>query len=110
MALKLIEDYKGIDAEYWKIITNENDYRTSKTKSIMGLYVDESHSESGVANFLKREVRIFDVVDTSRDGIYTLWKKSNMIPSVDEEGEPLVDKDGEPVMEESNKFASAVDC
>lgn len=98
MALELEEDYKGMTCKYWKIIVNEEDYKTGKTKSIMGLYVDAAQRETGVANFLKREVKTFDVVDQTREQVYALWKTSAII--VDEEGNET----------ESNKFANATDC
>ena len=109
MALKLQETAKGISCEYWRIITNIVDYDLNKTRSIIGLYVDQTQRKADVKGFLKREVKELDVVDVDRKAIYAKWKESKLVQKTDDKGNAVIGDDGYPVMVESNKFAQAKD-
>ena len=109
MALKLQETVKGIQCEYWKIISNVEDFGKNQTKSILGLYINQAQRETGVGNFIKREIRVFDLVDATREQIYEKWKESKKIEKRDEDGNIVFDGEGNPIMEETNKFAEAED-
>ena len=110
MALKLKETVKGIDCEYWKIINNIEDYTTGTTKSVIGLYINQGHRQADVKGFLKREARVFNVIDTTREQIYKKWKESKKEPKLNDEGMPVLDDNGKQVLVETNKFAEAEDC
>ena len=56
MALKLNVKYKGVDCDYWKIISSICDYTLSRSRVILGLYQSKEHREGGIENFLERQV------------------------------------------------------
>lgn len=70
MALIKKTNFKGIDAEYWKIITLIEDFITNKTKVIMGLYVSRQARLINGINFVKRETFEIEDIDLDREQTY----------------------------------------
>jgi hypothetical protein len=103
MALKLATVERGIPAEYHKIIYQNTDYRKGTTQCVMGLYIDQTHRESGVDNYLKLEPFEFFGIDLTREQLYdliTLPKPvENTIVYPDPAGDCGADPD-EPIVED----------
>ena len=92
MALQLNENFKGIQANYWRIRKEVVDTITNKVTIRLSLYKDKSTRLMNVNNFLKEEVFEFDGSDNTREDIYELIKQ------------PVLE-DGENI----NKFVDATD-
>jgi hypothetical protein len=126
MALSLARTEKGIQCEYWKIISAQEDFLTDTTRSILGLYVDRTHRDADPKGFLDRkslEIPNADIqkeVDKLTDTMkgeplenvlktaqYKKWKEPKM------EQHPTGEKneDGTPIMEsvDTNPFSSSTD-
>jgi len=97
MALKLEEEYKGILANYWKIIKMEEDYTNSKTIVSLGLYKDATTRQQSVHNYLKTEKFEISQIELTREKAYIEIKK------------PIYEEiDGQQI--QLNKFYDAEDC
>ena len=76
MALKLATTEKGLDADYWKIIYQNTDYRTNSTQCVLALYLDKEHREAGIDNWLKLEPFQLDGIDLTREQLYNTITES----------------------------------
>lgn len=70
MALELKEKYKGVEANYWKIIDYHQDALNNTTKVNLALYLDKATRDESKDNFLKIETFYFDGVDYEREDLY----------------------------------------
>lgn len=93
MALQKETSWKGVTANYWKIISASSDFRTNKTTVLLGLYNSKTSRDADVNNFLERKVFEFSGVDLTREQEYVLIKESNIVDEV-----------------ETNWFADATNC
>lgn len=93
MALIKSKTIKGVNAEYWKIIHTDNNFRTGKTTVNLGVYVSEEARQDNVMNYLETENFEFDDVDLTRAEQYAKIKESKIVDEV-----------------ETNWFADAVDA
>lgn len=93
MALQQNFDYKGITANYWKIIKTEEDIINSKTKVVLGVYVNKAARDTGIMNILTVKESIIAGIDLERQAVYTAVKQSKK----DSKGN------------ETNYFAGAID-
>lgn len=113
MALQLTEEYKGIEANYWKIIRSDSDVTSDTTRIVLALYKDITARNESVLNYLKSNTFRFPGVDMTRTELYSAIKEPVMEKQikVDEEGQPMKDEDGEYIMEDINVnvFVDAVD-
>jgi len=98
MALKFREEYKGILAEYWKLIELKQDFATLKSIAILALYKDEQIRRRHVSNYLKIEKVELGCIDLSRADAYTEIKK------------PVYEKTPDGRQIQTNKFVKAEDC
>lgn len=74
MALVKTKNWKGQEANYWKIITSISDFLTNKTRVILGLYLSKEIRDLSVENFLEREAVEISGVDLTREQEYTAIK------------------------------------
>lgn len=112
MALKLLENYKGISAEYWKILDFSYNARNNTTSVNLALYFSEETRKEGKENFLKMEHFYFEG-ELKREDIYTKIKESKLEEI--EQPEVIDEETGEALpiekkYKETNKFLLAEDC
>jgi len=93
MALKLQTTFKGLTAEYWKIIKTYHNFVNGKVVVRLALYKDSATRLANVNDFIDLKTFEFDDGDTTRENIYGLIKASKIVDDV-----------------ETNPFASAEDC
>jgi len=74
MALKKQIDFKGITADYWKILRTSEDSLTNKTEVLIGLYKDAEARDLNVNNILLREIFHISGIDTDRAQVYEKLK------------------------------------
>lgn len=82
MALKLLEIYKGIEANYWKITNIQCLPVENITYVTLALYKDFQSRVTGVENYLKTETMNLEGVDYTREVAYEMIKQSK----IDESG------------------------
>ena len=70
MALKLATVYKGVDADYWKILEIQSNFRTSQTWVTIGLYRSEETRQESENYILDQKVFTIDGVDHTRATAY----------------------------------------
>ncbi len=70
MALQLDYTYKGITANYHKIISASENYKGNTTDVVVGVYKDKAARDEDVKNFLKKDRYHLDGVDKTRDEVY----------------------------------------
>jgi hypothetical protein len=71
MALLLEKNYKGITANYWKIIDVHFDCLSNLTNATMGLYKDQEAREADpINNILETTAVQYDGVDFTRADLY----------------------------------------
>lgn len=89
MALKLEINYKGVSANYWKIIHKSEDYskaylnteKLSNSGSInktilrLGVYKDNIERLNNINNYLYLETVIIDAIDITREETYIKIKE-----------------------------------
>jgi len=80
MALNKTTDYKGIDAEYWRIINTRTNYRGEEadttTIAILGLYLNRDSRDVNIHNEISTRELIVSGGDLNRADIYALAKAS----------------------------------
>ena len=120
MALQLTKQFKGIEANYWKIILCKYNAISKRTTITMALYFSKETRDSDVANRLEEKDFQFDG-EITLENAYSKIKESVLgtrvlIPAVFKLGE-----DGMPVIPnviitpevaeqyETNEFNSALD-
>jgi hypothetical protein len=82
MALQLGSDFKGISANYWKIIDYHVDDLLGKTYVTMGLYVSSATRSASKFNLLKKLDPIpMAGIDLTRAQIYDNLKKLDIFKS-----------------------------
>lgn len=84
MSLQLTENYKGIEANYWKILSTQQNFVQENTRIVIGLYKDHASRQADKTNVLKNESYVIDSVDLNRAGQYTALK--NLVTGKDENG------------------------
>lgn len=94
MALKLEKTYKGVVADYWKIIEIKSIIRRDETEVTLALYKDKQTRDEDILNHLKVERILINGLDYTRETAYDKIVESKL----DEEGN------------ETNDFVSATDC
>jgi len=92
MALKLQTDFKGLTAEYWKILKADHDFASGKVVVRLALYKDKIARDADINNFIDIRAFVFNDGDTTREILYTKIKESKIIDGI-----------------ETNPFASAID-
>lgn len=107
MGLLLARTEKGIECQYWKIISAQEDYRTNTTRSILGLYVDRKHRDTDVNGCILREARDLQGVELKVRDQYLKWKE----PKIEQHPTGERDEEGNPIMEsvDTNPFSSSTD-
>lgn len=99
MALKLKRNYKGIDADYWKITAIKEDYVKDTTLVRVHLYISQDARLDNINNYLPVSLdRSFSGVNNSRAGVYKKLKEPNI------KFNPHTQKE-----EETNIFVAATD-
>jgi len=110
MALQLTRNYKGIEANYWRINTLNYDDVLDRATVSLWLYKDEAAKNESLENTLIREVIVLDNVKdvplpedmsgftNSRDLLKAMLYNKIKQPILDEEGENI------------NPWVDAVDC
>jgi hypothetical protein len=92
MALKLQTNFKGLTAEYWKILRVDHDYKTNQVVVRLALYKDQATRETNIDNFLDMRAFIFDDGDLTREELYPKIKESKIVDGA-----------------ETNEFVKAID-
>jgi len=93
MALKLTTEYKGLTAEYWKILKADHDFSSGKVVVRLALYKDQTTRNADINNFIDIKAFVFDNGDTIREDLYAKIKESKIVDEV-----------------ETNPFVNAEDC
>lgn len=75
MAIKNQYIFKGIIADYWKIIETIQDIRNNKTLVTLGLYANNKARLDDVNNILMNLQLTISGVDFTRDELYSEIKK-----------------------------------
>ena len=119
MALRKKTNFKGIDAEYWKIFSIGFNAFENITTISMGLYLNLETRNENINNFL--DVKIFSFQgEYTRPQAYEKIKESKL-ETIITTGyqEQIVDSDGNIIQEEiqevsytneTNEFANCEDC
>jgi len=102
VALKLVMDYKGLSAEYWKILKSDTNFLSGETVVRLGLYKDKATRDANIADYLLMEAMRFNISDKPLNDLYIEVKKPIYETVVD----PATG-DSEEV--QVNKFVDAVD-
>jgi len=105
MALQLTENFKGIDANYFKIIETKEDVINNLTIVILGLYKDKDSRDLDIKNYLKKETINITGLDYIREMLYVKIKESRLQVINKFNGTEFVEE-----LVECNKFANAIDC
>jgi len=112
MALKLKEIVNGIECDYWKLITVNQNTIANNTTAILGLYLNKDQRDSWSSGFLKREVFTLDGLDMTRAEIYAKITESKPLlitPAVEAvAGVPEVPEIPAVFDEEGNEITPAV--
>jgi len=74
MALTLQTIYKGLTAEYWKIISVSENMMANQTLVRLALYKDKATRDANIADFIDLRALTFDGLDLTREAIYPLIK------------------------------------
>ena len=74
MALQLSTNYKGVTADYWKVIYIKQDVEAAKTAVRVALYKDAAARAAGIENALGSSDFTFDDQDMTRAMAYTALK------------------------------------
>ena len=74
MALKLLQVFKGVPANYWKIISISEDLIAHKTTVCLGLYTNDKSRKARVTNNLDNKIIQIQGVDLTRAQIYIAIK------------------------------------
>ena len=74
MALKLLKVFKGIPANYWKILSVSEDVLANKTTVGLGMYANDKTRKASVQNFLDHKTIQIAGVDLTRVQIYAAIK------------------------------------
>lgn len=74
MALKKIVSYKGMNCEYWKILTILEAFINNKQTITLGLYKDKEARDDNPANYLDIKIIGLDGSDKTRTQVYTALK------------------------------------
>lgn len=90
MGLVLSESYKGIDAEYWKITSQTENYITGDIYVVISLYKDKATRDITVENILKKEQHKVTGMDKARLDVYSLLKDDIPTPGFDGDGNPII--------------------
>lgn len=77
MALKLSKQFKGITADYWKIMSTVYDAIPNQTRVILGLYISKEARELDANNFVERIVFAY-TGELGRDELYSKIKSEEM--------------------------------
>jgi len=111
MALKLQVDFKGTNAEYWKIIKVDTDLVRKNDTVRIGLYKDQAAREESIHNFLEVRVFYFDCSEHEHtmEDLYNHIKEPVYTPQFNEDGSPMLDENDDPVTEQTNIFVDATD-
>jgi len=76
MALRKIEDFNGVDCNYWKILSLRQDYVHENTTAVLGLYKDSETREEDVNNVILKRKVCAPGVFTTRELMYEECKAS----------------------------------
>ena len=113
MAFNLLEKYKNIDCDYWKIIRIIHDVVSNKLIVNIGLYQNEASRTDNVNNFVKTERLVFDYsMTTSIDTLDNVVSSAYVaIKNGEYENAPteIVEENGKEVEKKINKFKDAQD-
>lgn len=93
MAIQKSSNFKGVAADYWKIIVSNYDAINLKSYVVMGLYLSQATRESNVENYLTTVDFSFNGSAMTLAETYTKIKESKMENEI-----------------ETNPFADAIDC
>lgn len=74
MAIKLATNFKGVNAEYWKILETKDTLLKGETEVILGLYLNAATRQLDVKNILDVRVVKLKAVDLARADIYSQIK------------------------------------
>ncbi len=74
MALLKTTTYKGIDAEYWKIIWSNEDYLRNLTMVKIALYLNKNTRDANTNNYLTTNIYSFEGSDLTRINQYDMLK------------------------------------
>lgn len=74
MALKLTQIFKGVPANYWKILSISEDLFSNKTTVRLGLYVNDKTRKSNVKNVIDYKIINISGVDLTRPQLYAAIK------------------------------------
>ena len=74
MALKLMKVFKGIPANYWRIISISEDIVAKKTSVELGLYCNDKTRKASEKNILDSKLVQISGVDLTRPQIYAAIK------------------------------------
>lgn len=105
MALRKATVFKGIEADYWKIINLQSAIASDETYVTLGLYKDQAAREENIGNTLCERVFRFEGLDYTRETAYAKIKESKMSEAAGIEGE-----EGYIAPVETNEFVNAEDC
>jgi len=79
MALKLVKDYKGYEAEYWKINEFRYNILQGRCEVMLTLYKDKSVRDSSISEFIYNETLSFDYSsEPTLASLYVKIKEPNM--------------------------------
>jgi len=74
MALKLLQVFKGIPANYWKIVNISENIILNKTTIDLGLYINNGARKASELNILEHKLVEIHGIDLTRAQIYKAIK------------------------------------
>lgn len=74
MALQKDTNYKGITANYWKILSDRGDFLTGATSVTLGLYYDKAARDANPQNTLDQKFIGLTAMDLTRVQEYDMIK------------------------------------
>jgi hypothetical protein len=83
VALKLVVNFKGYSAEYWKILHCDSNWAENKTKLVLALYKDKVARDANLKNFLDMKSMNFDQA-LEREEAYAEIKKQDLFKTAED--------------------------
>lgn len=74
MALEAVVNWKGMRANYWKVISSISNYIKGDTTVTMGLYLNAASRAESTDNVLKTESVTLKGIDFQREKLYPALK------------------------------------
>ena len=74
MALKLTQTYKGITADYWRILAYIANVNKDETLVTVGLYASSDARAAGAGFVLEKQAVVVEGVDLTRSDMYASLK------------------------------------